>query len=1114
MKITLILRLFLVPVLSGFLFFTAGAQTHKLIHFWDFNNTVPLSGLGDVGGNGDSLGNAIHPLPVQYTTLPLAGAKIIYSRPLAIQPPATRTDSVLDNEYVGGGAYYYDFSSSHYTYFTSSDSSASATACSCPGNLFIKARNPCLNAYLYMIVPTTGYMNVTLSYAISASSNKAAEYNIFSYSTNGGTTWNKLTAPMDTFNISGVKHPDTLLALNSVTAIRDWYPVHIDFTSDGNVNNNGTFIVRFFFAGSNSTLLTGNNRYDNIAIQGDSVCPVIWFQPQNASICANSNTYFVTHVLGGLNTVNYQWQVNTGSGFSNVSNGGVYGGATTDSLILTNVPVGMNGYKYRCIISCIPCGNDTTTSALLTVKPLPAVTASATSASVCMGNSVTLTGGGAVSYVWTGGVTNAVPFVPVSTQTYTVTGTGANGCTDTASVTVKVNPLPTVTASATATTLCSGNSVTLTGGGAVSYTWTGGVTNAVPFVPASTQTYTVTGTDVNGCTNTASVTVTVNASPTVTVTPASASICYGNNTLLTTGGAVSYTWSPATGLSCTACVATTANPTVTTTYTVIGTASDGCIDSATVKVTVAPKIGATITGKDTICSGNSSTLSASGGGTYLWSTGSTTSSITVSPLTNTSYSVLVTVGSCTDSAKVNMIVNPSPSANITGKDSICAGTGTTLTATGVGTYSWSTGATTNSITVSPATTTTYSLSISNGLCTSDSSVTVTVIPIPNVTITAPITVCPGIHDTLTATGGTIYTWSNGATTSSIIVTPKTNTTYSVTVSNGFCTKDTSTSISLNPAPTPTITGNNAICSGDSTNLIASGGTSYMWNTGATTSSVQVKPAVTTTYTVQASNGICTIDTTMTVVVTPTPVPKVSGTQKVCIGSSVTLTASGGTTYAWLPSASLNNASIDDPAASPTVNTQYTVTMANGKCTATDSVLVIVNPLPAEAVSPNVTIQITQSTPLSVAPVDVNSTYQWAPSTGLSCTDCPATVASPTVTTKYIVLTTDSLGCIAIDTVTVNVIDDCGHLFIPNAFSPNGDGHNDILQVYGVCIEKMDFMVFDRWGNKIFESTEQAVGWDGTSKGQKMNPDTYAYYLSVTLADGTKLEKSGNVSLVR
>ncbi|MEY8861382.1 hypothetical protein, partial [Tenacibaculum singaporense] len=116
-------------------------------------------------------------------------------------------------------------------------------------------------------------------------------------------------------------------------------------------------------------------------------------------------------------------------------------------------------------------------------------------------------------------------FVPTATTTYTVTGTDANGCENTAQVTITVNPLPTVTANASATTVCAGESVTLTGGGADSYVWDNGVSDGVSFVPTATTTYTVTGTDANGCENTAQVTITVNPLPTVTANASATTVC-------------------------------------------------------------------------------------------------------------------------------------------------------------------------------------------------------------------------------------------------------------------------------------------------------------------------------------------------------------------------------------------------------------------------------------------------------------------------------------------------------------------------------------------------------------------------------------------------------------
>jgi gliding motility-associated-like protein len=97
-------------------------------------------------------------------------------------------------------------------------------------------------------------------------------------------------------------------------------------------------------------------------------------------------------------------------------------------------------------------------------------------------------------------------------------------------------------------------------------------------------------------------------------------------------------------------------------------------------------------------------------------------------------------------------------------------------------------------------------------------------------------------------------------------------------------------------------------------------------------------------------------------------------------------------------------------------------------------------------------------------------------------------------------------------VTVDVL--CGNVFIPNVFSPNGDGHDDYLFVRGDCITNMTFVVFDRWGNKVFESTSLSKGWDGTYNGQPMNTGSYIWYLKATLKDGATIERKGDVTLVR
>ncbi|MDQ3047147.1 MAG: GEVED domain-containing protein [Bacteroidota bacterium] len=211
---------------------------------------------------------------------------------------------------------------------------------------------------------------------------------------------------------------------------------------------------------------------------------------------------------------------------------------TGNTLVVTPASAGTATY-FAEFTSGAGCVGSPRVSVSVTVNPLPTVTATASSNTVCAGDMVTLMGGGATSYTWDNGVTDNVAFAAMSTTTYMVTGTDGNGCMNTASTTVTVNPLPAVTATASSNTVCAGDVVTLTGGGATSYTWDNGAVDNVAFVPTSTTTYMVTGTDGNGCMNTASTTVTVNPLPIVTATASSNNVCTGDMVTLMGGGATS-----------------------------------------------------------------------------------------------------------------------------------------------------------------------------------------------------------------------------------------------------------------------------------------------------------------------------------------------------------------------------------------------------------------------------------------------------------------------------------------------------------------------------------------------------------------------------------------------
>ena len=145
--------------------------------------------------------------------------------------------------------------------------------------------------------------------------------------------------------------------------------------------------------------------------------------------------------------------------------------------------------------------------------------------------------------------------------------------------------------------------------------------------------------------------------------------------------------------------------------------------------------------------------------------------------------------------------------------------------------------------------------------------------------------------------------------------------------------------------------------------------------------------------------------------------------------------------------------------------------------------------------------------------DINY-YSWTPINGLSCIDCPNPVAAPFNTTEY-TLTVSYLdgGCIATQTMELVVLDG-DDIFVPNMFTPNFDQVNDVVNVFGRDIRTAHFVIFDRWGEKVFETWDQHEGWDGIYKGEMSSPGVYVYYVDVEYTNGKEIQKRGSVTLVR
>ncbi|MDD5571962.1 MAG: T9SS type A sorting domain-containing protein, partial [Bacteroidales bacterium] len=408
----------------------------------------------------------------------------------------------------------------------------------------------------------------------------------------------------------------------------------------------------------------------------------------------------------------------------------------------------------------------------------------------CPGGSATLTASGGIYYTWsTGATTNNIVVSPSVTTTYSVTGSGGNGCTNVAHGVVTVYDLPNIIINQP--TICPGNSAVLTASGASLYSWDNGLGlgNSFTVSPTANTTYTVTGVDANSCTNTAQSVVHVSSSIVVTVN--SPTICSGNSATLIASGANTYTWSTFDEGE-----QIIVNPSTTTTYYVTGSAGAGtaCSNTAVTVVTVNPSPTVTSSGGNTICEGVALALHASGASTYSWSDSQTGSSITVAPTTTTTFTVTGTTNGCHDISSQVVVVNPKPIITANNPE-ICTGNVATLTASGALAYVWDHAlGMGNPKTVSPTVTTTYLVTgVDASTCSNVGHAVVTVHPLPTISANSP-SIIQGNSATLTASGGLVYTWSNGMNSNPITVSPTVTTTYFVTGVDGNGCMNTAISV--------------------------------------------------------------------------------------------------------------------------------------------------------------------------------------------------------------------------------------------------------------------------------------------------------------------------------
>lgn len=398
---------------------------------------------------------------------------------------------------------------------------------------------------------------------------------------------------------------------------------------------------------------------------------------------------------------------------------------------------------------------------------------------------------------------------------------------------------------------------------------------------------------------------------------------------------------------------------------------------------------------------------------------------------------------------------------------------------------------------------------------------------PIVNTNSDATICEGTPVQLTTSGAATYSWSpaTGLSNPSIanpIATPLTTTEYIVTgtTANNCIAKDT-VLITVNPKPIVTITNDTTICQNASVQLLATGGTSYVWTPAGSLSNPAIAnpvatPATSTKYFVTVTNAVnCNAVDSVTVDVRATNNFTVNSPVDICLLESVQLNAAGGDLYSWSPALALNNPAIANPLASPQNTTPYSVTITDTVCNniATLSTTVTVLPLPMITASSSNDIDCSNNQSQLMATGGVQ--YSWSPAASLSNASIVNPVATPLTTTEYIVTGEDINGCTNKDSVLVNVTStNAGGYLMPTAFTPNGDGINDCygIKFWGTILE-LDFSIYSRWGERVFHSKNPSDCWNGTYKGNRQDAAVFVYMIKAKTTCGDVFRK-GTFTLIR
>lgn len=680
----------------------------------------------------------------------------------------------------------------------------------------------------------------------------------------------------------------------------------------------------------------------------------------NAPVCSGDTLTLSTSSIG---VTSYIW-AGPNSFSSSVQNPVIAGASTLASGIYTLFVTHSN-----CTLS---------NTIHITVNTTPTLILSSDNPSVCAGTSAILTASGAVSYTWLPvNVQNySVTVSPSASIIYTVTGANVNGCLDIAYIPQTVFPLPSPSVASSNSLSCTGYSVELIASGAQTYTWYPGAISASSITVSPTQntTYTLTGTNSNGCTNFVTYLQSVANNPTLSVSSNSFLVCPGEVFLVNVFGASTYSWFPSGFIGS----SFTNSLNSSSIYTVTGASVNNCTAVTTVSVFVKPSPTLNIVSHTITCASlGSSTVNAVGGigpFSYSWNPVIQTGSVAVGMYPGTHSITVSDIGTgCTYTHTENFLplipltstISSSPILSCNG---VNTGTASVLVSGGsaIQNYTWTSSAGslyTQTVFSLAAGVSTLQVVDALTFCSITSTFVIMQPPAITLNISASTSsVCLGGSITFSAlgsggTGNFSYQWIDGPANQLYTVSDSISGSpvYTLTgLDDNSCMASRTLQVQFVDNPTITVT-SISICPQGSGTLTASGATSYSWHTGAVGQHLTVSPGTTSSYSVTGSALGCTTEATGTVAVLVAPVASITSNSPLCDGDNLLISGSAGTGYLWSGptgfSASVQSNTINPVLSSNSGNYFFTVTAVNG-CTASSTHSVHVNPRPIVSVGGN------------------------------------------------------------------------------------------------------------------------------------------------------------------